>query len=316
MELPRAGQKIVLPFLQDGNLIPRVTRLRPQAHSLIILPMNLSSLNMDARRLTERIRLNHAYATPSLSRRPLWPTWRYYAGFLQIVIGAWQDLQNGIFSREDFHKRAVQTLKLVERVGGHVEATGLDRLGILNTSAVLVSNHMSLLETFLIPCFVLPFRPLAVVIKRELLRYPFFGPVLRGLPHIAVSRENPKADYRAVMEQGLQLLQKGHHLLIFPQSTRQIAFSPAEFNSLGAKLAGRAAVPLIPLALQTDLHGIGRWLKDFGPIRPERPVRLAFGPPLEPGPDLRTLHEQSIRFIAKRLMEWHVPVHTLPSLTP
>jgi len=272
--------------------------------------MSATSLQAEAQQFARQILSQSRYGTPRPCPPPLWPTWRYYTGFIQIVIGAWWDIQNGVFSREDFHKRAYQTLRLVEQVGGQVEVEGLDNLAALKTPAILVSNHMSLLETFLIPCFVLPFRPLAIVIKRELLRYPFFGPVLAGLPHIAVSRENPKADYRAVMEQGLEFLKKGHHLLIFPQSTRQIAFSPAELNSLGSKLAHRAVVPLLPLALRTDLHGMGRLMKDFGPIRPERPVRFAFGPHLDTASDPRKSHELSVRFIAEHLREWQMPVLT------
>ena len=274
--------------------------------------MNASSLAADARAFAECVRTHPTYTTSGFIRRPLWPTARYYAGFAQIVIGAWRELRNGRFLRDDFHKRAFQTLRLVEQIGGRVIVEGLDHLARLSTPAVLISNHMSLLETFLLPCFVLPFRPLAVVVKRELLHVPFFGPVMGGLPHVAVSRQSPKADYQAVMEKGARLLQEGHHLLIFPQSTRQVAFSPAAFNSLGAKLAVRASVPLLPIALRTDLHGLGRWIKDFGPIRPDRPVHLAFGPPLSPSSDPRSLHDRSVQFLLERLMAWQVPVD-LPS---
>ncbi|HSH70365.1 MAG TPA: hypothetical protein VK997_10635 [Deferrisomatales bacterium] len=97
-------------------------------------------------------------------------------------------------------------------------------------------------------------------------------------------------------------------MIVFPQTTRAERFDPERFNSIGAKLAGRAGVPLIPLALRTDAWGNGRWLKDFGPVDPRRPVRFRFGAPLSPDRRGTEAHRQTVAFIQQALGEWGVEV--------
>ena len=58
--------------------------------------------------------------------------------------------------------------------------------------------------------------------------------------------------FKAVLEGGKQRLQKGISIIVFPQTTRTVRFEPENFNSIGVKLAQRAKVPIIPLALRTD----------------------------------------------------------------
>jgi len=47
-------------------------------------------------------------------------------------------------------------------------------------------------------------------------------------------------------------------VLIFPQTTRDLRFDPNKFNTLGIKLAKRAKVPVIPVAVKTDAWGMGK----------------------------------------------------------
>jgi 1-acyl-sn-glycerol-3-phosphate acyltransferase len=93
-------------------------------------------------------------------------------------------------------------------------------------------------------------------------------------------------------------------VVIFPQTTRSIEFDPRKFNSLGIKLAKRAGAPVIPFALKTDAWGIGRWLKDFGCIRPQKTVRICFGQLMTiNGPGKRE-HQLVVDFIAAKLAGW------------
>ena len=98
---------------------------------------------------------------------------------------------------------------------------------------------------------------------------------------------------------------RGISVIVFPQTTRAERFDPEQFNSIGAKLAGRAGVPLIPLALRTDAWGNGRWLKDFGVVDPRRPVRFRFGAPLAPDRRGAAAHRQTVAFIQQALEEWY-----------
>ena len=49
-----------------------------------------------------------------------------------------------------------------------------------------------------------------------------------------------------------------------------------EMQALGLKLARRAKVPFLPVALKSDFWANGRVLKEFGPLRRERPVHMLF----------------------------------------
>lgn len=93
-------------------------------------------------------------------------------------------------------------------------------------------------------------------------------------------------------------------VLIFPQTTRELFFDPKKFNTLGIKLAKRAKVPVIPIAVKTDACGMGRWAMDFGRIDPSKPVRVSFGEPVHINGNGKTEHRLTIDFIGSKLDGW------------
>jgi len=93
-------------------------------------------------------------------------------------------------------------------------------------------------------------------------------------------------------------------MLIFPQTTRELRFDPKKFNTLGIKLAKRAKVPVIPVAVKTDAWGMGRLLKDFGRIDPSKPVKVSFGEPVHINSNGKTEHRSTVDFIRTKLTGW------------
>ena len=75
------------------------------------------------------------------------------------------------------------------------------------------------------------------------------------------------------------MLKKGISIIIFPQSTRSLEFKPEDFNSLGVKLAKKAGVEVVPVAIRTDYWGNGKWIKELGPIDRHKPINIKFGEP-------------------------------------
>jgi 1-acyl-sn-glycerol-3-phosphate acyltransferase len=145
-------------------------------------------------------------------------------------------------------------------------------------------------------------------VKEDLLDYPAFGRVLRALGAIGVGRRDPREDLRRVLEQGETALRAGRSVLVFPQATRDAVFRRREFNSLAVKLARRTGAPVAPVAVKTDFLGIGRVLRDFGPLHRGRPVMLRIGAPLAVTSGGREAHEKAVEFIAATLREWGAPV--------
>lgn len=251
------------------------------------------------------------YQTPPDRRRSLlarlspWPELAFYLPVLRIVLRSGRRAVRGTYDAQAWVEASRGIVRAMEAVGMRLTVEGMAHLRGLAGPAVFVGNHMSTLETFVLPCIIQPVRPVTFVVKDTLLRYPVFGPVLRSRDPIAVGRENPREDLRAVLEGGRDRLSRGLSIIIFPQGVRSPVFDPAQFNSIGVKLAARAGVPVVPLALRTDAWGSGRWIKDFGRVDPTLPVRFRFGAPLPP--EAKGTQAAVIRFIEETLAAWGRP---------
>ena len=233
---------------------------------------------------------------------------RFHLGVADRAVSGGCKAWRGRYTYTVWAKDSLTILQSVERFGGTVVCEGFAPRAACSGPVVYVANHMSMLETMLLPCLLTSFSPVAIVLKSSLLHYPFFGSLCRAIAPIVVSRHNVRADLQAVLEQGRAKLAAGSSVLLFPQGTRMAVFQPRRFNSMGTKLAQAAGVPLVPIALQTDFVGLGRILRDLGPIDPSRTVRFSAGPLLAPDTPPRVLHQQCLAFIAGRFREWGVPV--------
>ncbi len=198
-----------------------------------------------------------------------------------------------------------RNVRLVERCGGRIHLRGLEHLAERHGApAVLIGNHMSLLETALMHAIVREHLDFTFVIKASLMKIPHFRNIMTGLEAIQIGRSNPREDLRAVLEEGKERLGRGKSVVIFPQGTRSTTFDPAHFSSIGVKLALAAGVPVIPFALKTDFLGNGRFIKDLGPIFPENDVWFEFGPAMTPTGNGREEQQRTIEFIVSRLKMW------------
>ena len=234
-------------------------------------------------------------------------TMRFYAGILYTVLRARGIARQGKYDAAQLTASSVFSSRLVEWCGGELHVTGLENLYKSQGAAVIVGNHMSTLETFLLPGMIGPAKKLGFVVKESLLTHPIFGDVMRSVPHIAVTRDNPRQDLQMVMEKGAEFLKNGISFCIFPQATRSHVFDESKFNSLGVKLARRAGVPVIPLAMKTDFWGNGKIIKDIGRIRPKERVRIAFGPEIPTTLPQAEVHGRVVEFVRSNLQNWGVP---------
>ena len=169
---------------------------------------------------------------------------------------------------------------LVERMGCPIEIEGMNAIEAVDGPCLFVANHMSTLETFMLPAMIRPRRPVTFVVKKSLTTMPLFGPVMCSRDPIVVGRTNPREDLAAVLEGGLERLKKGISIIVFPQHTRSREFNPQMFNSIGVKLAKKAGVPIVPLALKTDAWGQGTKIKELGPVKVGMTVRYNFASPI------------------------------------
>lgn len=198
-----------------------------------------------------------------------------------------------------------ENITLIERIGGKVHLRGLEHLRNCNGKpVVIVANHMSLLETAVMHAIVREHMDISFVVKAALMKVPFFRHILKAMNAIPVSRTNAREDLKIVLSEGKKMLQSGCSMIVFPQSTRSAEFDPAQFNSIGIKLAKSAGVPVLPLALKTDLIGNGRLCRDLGPVYPEKEVRFEFGAPIEIEGNGQAQQQAVIDFISGCFKRW------------
>ena len=228
----------------------------------------------------------------------------FYLKMIQIVAGDSRSAQAGLYTNKRWILGSRRIARALESVGIQINVENIDSFINLPSPCVFAGNHMSVLETFLLPGIIQPHRDITFVVKDKLLTYPVFKDVIGARRPIVVARVNPRLDLEIVLKEGVKRLKESSSVMLFPQPTRDPVFTPAHFNSLGVKLARRAGVPVIPIAIKSNAWGIGRWIKDFGKISPEIPVHIAFGDPITITGNGRAAQERIVRFISEKLREW------------
>lgn len=260
--------------------------------------------------LPRPLALQDTYTTPHDTARTRWrlllpPTPAYYLKMLKIVLDGSRIAKRGMYDSHEWLRSSWRILRALESVGVRMHVEGMLHITSFDGPSVFISNHMSTLETFVLPIIIHPVKPITFVIKPSLMDYPLFGHIMRSRRPIVVTRDNPRQDLVTVLEKGLERLRDGISVVLFPQTTRSRSFDPAQFNSLGVKLAKNAGVPVTPIALRTDAWGNGIRFKDFGPIDPSRPVRMAFGAPLAIRGNGKAEHDSVITHIQNHITTWN-----------
>jgi 1-acyl-sn-glycerol-3-phosphate acyltransferase len=232
------------------------------------------------------------------------PSISFYLSMMMIVYRASRKAKRSLLDRLEWSRSCYSILRSLEKVGVHVQISGLDNVQEVDGPCIFVCNHMSTLETFVLPAMLLPHKDITFIIKRSLVRYPVFRHVMLATQPIVIDRKNPRNDLVTVLRDGTAMINSGKSIVVFPQTTRMTRFNPDEFNTLGIKLAKRSGAPVIPVALKTDAWGCGTIVKDFGRIDPSRIVHFEFGRQIEIRGRGDREHKCVTGFIGEHLNEW------------
>lgn len=158
------------------------------------------------------------------------------------------------------------------------------------TPSVVLSKHQSAWETI---AFQLIFPPQAWVLKRELLVIPFFGWGLAASQPVAIDRAGGRRALERLVEQGIERLDQGRWVVVFPEGTRVGPGSRGRYNPGGALLAVRAAVPVVPVA-----HNAGVYWPRRGFLKRPGVIQVVIGQPLDPqGKRPKQLNAEAERWI-------------------
>lgn len=234
--------------------------------------------------------------------------WSPYTNFFGVMFRSRALALKGLYDDEAWAASSMEVMHRLETCGAKFHIRGLDKVRALSGPAVFVANHMSTMETTILPGLITPMRTCTYVVKQKLLHGIIWGPIMRSRDPIAVTRRDARKDLDTVMAEGSRHLAAGRSVIIFPQGTRMSHFSRAKFNSLGVKLAVRAGVPIVPVALKTDYWGNSFIFRGFGPVHRNRPVMLEFGDAMPVSGRGKAEHEACLDFIESRLRSWGAPV--------
>ena len=142
--------------------------------------------------------------------------------------------------------------------------------------AILAINHVSYFDFAITGTAALPAgRYVRFMAKKEIFNNKLAGPLMRGMHHINVDRENGSASFVAA----LRALKSGEIIGIFPEGTISTSFEIKGLKSGAVRLAMGAGVPIIPTVIwgsqRVWTKGVKRNLK-----RKKFPVSVSFGQPI------------------------------------
>ena len=160
---------------------------------------------------------------------------------------------------------------------------------------IILSKHQSAWETL---AFQLIFPPQVWVLKKELLRVPFFGWGLSMLSPIAIDRSLRREALQQLIEQGQQRLDAGFSIVIFPEGTRIPPGSRGKYRPGGARLAVQTGTTVLPVA-----HNAGRCWGRNAFLKHPGLVTVSIGPPIRPeGIDAETLSARVEQWIEDEML--------------
>jgi 1-acyl-sn-glycerol-3-phosphate acyltransferase len=251
---------------------------------------------------------NGAYRTPP-RRIPLlyraFPSLAFHPRLIGSVFRNSARAKRGRYGDREWSLHSVYVMRALESVGCRFEITGVEHLEQMDSPCVIAANHQSTLETAVLPGIIQPILPVTFIVKQSLIDYPVFKHIMRARHPVPVTQTDPRADLKAMLVEGAARLETGVSLVVFPEGRRTPVFEPARFNTIAVKIAHRADVPIIPLALYTNAWSLGRGkLSDFGRIYPDRKVRFAFGPPLRASGRGADANRAIVKYIVEHLERW------------
>lgn len=163
---------------------------------------------------------------------------------------------------------------------------------------IIASKHQSAWDTVI---FLKMFRRSSYILKKELLRIPFYGWYLPAMGMIAIDRKGGASALKDMVKTAKQRIAEGRVIVIFPEGTRtKPGAEIPEYQPGISAIYTQTDVPVVPAAVNSGLYwGKGQFLKKPGKII------LEFLPPIPPGLKRKEFMEQlhsSIETTTKHLL--------------
>ncbi len=160
-------------------------------------------------------------------------------------------------------------LKHICKLSHRIE--GLENLP--DEGVVVLSKHQSTWDTMIMQ-LILPH--VRWVLKRELLRVPFFGWGLAMLEPIAIDRSAGHKAVAQLIEQGGPMLDAGYWVVVFPEGTRTRPGQKKRYKMGGSILAVETGHPVVLIA-----HNAGEFWPRHSFLKWPGTITLRIGPVID-----------------------------------
>jgi 1-acyl-sn-glycerol-3-phosphate acyltransferase len=140
--------------------------------------------------------------------------------------------------------------------------------------AIVLCKHQSTWETIALRAWLAPEH--TWVLKRELLRIPFFGWGIAPFQPIAIDRKAGRKAVKQLLEEGRIALDAGRTIVVFPEGTRVAPGTRGKYGIGGALLAEKTGVPVVPIA-----HNAGVFWRRRGLHKYPGRIDVVVGPPMD-----------------------------------
>jgi 1-acyl-sn-glycerol-3-phosphate acyltransferase len=169
------------------------------------------------------------------------------------------------------HKVASKWAKFcIKTMSAKIEIVGMENLPEGN--CLFVGNHQGYLD---IPLLLASFdKKLGFIAKKELEKAPILSQWMKALHCIFMDRDNPREAIKSITE-GIDYLNQGYSLAIFPEGTRSKGGAVGEFKKGSLKLGLKSKVPIVPLTI----IGSYKVFEEKNRIRPAK-VKLIIHKPI------------------------------------
>lgn len=156
-------------------------------------------------------------------------------------------------------------------VGMNYRIIGLENIPT-DSPYVALCKHQSVWETLFTQIY---FLPISTILKKSLLYIPFFGWGLALLRPIAIDRSNPKQAIKHIHRTGLDRLENGISVLVFPEGTRTPPGQVGNYARGGTSIACAAKVPVLPVA-----HNAGELWPPHTLLKKAGTITVVIGQPI------------------------------------
>ncbi|MBP1948151.1 lysophospholipid acyltransferase family protein [Virgibacillus litoralis] len=163
--------------------------------------------------------------------------------------------------------------KVIQKTKSDVHVYGQEKLP--DEAVLFVANHQGLFDILALIGYL--GKPIGFIAKKETKKLPIVSTWMELIHCVFIDRSDRRQAVKAI-NQGITHLKSGHSIVVFPEGTRSRGSNLNEFKSGSLRLATKAKVPIVPVAINGTYQMME---EDKGKIKPST-ITMTITEPIYP----------------------------------